>query len=69
MGLILNVLDRDRNGWGEVLFTQEGYESRSISLLEYSPAGLQSTGISMGGGGVSGISCVELVDVLSSSSS
>ncbi len=34
LGLILNVLDRDRDGWGEVLFSQEGYESRTIRLLE-----------------------------------
>ena len=34
MGLILNVLDRDGDGWGEVLFASEGYEGRSISLLE-----------------------------------
>ena len=34
MGLILNVLDRDGDGWGEVLFAGEGYEGRSISLLE-----------------------------------
>jgi hypothetical protein len=50
MGLILNVLDRDGDGWGEVLFSSEGYESRSISLLEYSPAGFQPAAISLGGG-------------------
>ena len=50
LGLILNVTDRDRDGWGEVLLAQEGYESRAITLLEYSPSGLQPTGIQMSGG-------------------
>jgi hypothetical protein len=50
MGLILNVLDRDGDGWGEVLFASEGYEGRSISLLEYSPAGFQDAGIHLRGG-------------------
>jgi len=50
MGLILNVLDRDRDGWGEVLFASEGYESRSISLLEYSPTGFQRAAIDLSGG-------------------
>ena len=50
MGLILNVLDRDRDGWGEVLFSSEGYESRSIFLLEYSPAGFQPAAINLAGG-------------------
>ncbi len=50
MGLILNVLDRDGDGWGEVLFASEGYEGRSISLLEYSPAGFLSAAIDLSGG-------------------
>lgn len=50
MGLILNVLDRDGDGWGEVLFASEGYESRSISLLEYSPSGFQDAAIHLSGG-------------------
>jgi hypothetical protein len=50
MGLILNVLDRDGDGWGEVLFSSEGYESRSISLLEYSPAGFEPAAINLSGG-------------------
>lgn len=50
MGLILNVLDRDRDGWGEVLFAWEGYESRTISLLEYSPTGFQRAAIELSGG-------------------
>lgn len=45
LGLVLNVFDRDRDGWGEVLMAQEGYESVAISLLEYSPDGFQPTGI------------------------
>jgi hypothetical protein len=49
MGLILNVLDRDGDGWSEVLFSSEGYESRSISLLEYSPAGFQPAAINLSG--------------------
>lgn len=50
LGMILNVLDRDRDGWGEVLFLSEGYESRSISLLEYSLAGFQRPTLSLSGG-------------------
>ncbi len=50
MGLILNVLDRDGDGWGEVLLSWEGYESRSISLLEYSPEGFQRAAITLSGG-------------------
>jgi hypothetical protein len=44
-GLVLNIFDRDHDGWGEVLLAQGGYESMSISLLEYSPTGFQPTGI------------------------
>jgi hypothetical protein len=43
--MVLTVLDRDHDGWGEVLLTEEGYESRSIELFEYGPAGFQTTGI------------------------
>ena len=50
MGLILNVLDRDGDGWGEVLFSLEGYEGRSISLLEYSPTGFQPASANLSGG-------------------
>lgn len=49
LGLILNVLDRDRDGWGEVLFSTQGYESESITLLEYSAAGFQK-GVGLSGG-------------------
>ncbi len=45
LGLILNVLDRDQDGWGEVLLAQRGYESTSLRPLEYSPAGFLAAGI------------------------
>ena len=44
-GLVLNIFDRDHDGWGEVLMAQGGYESMTISLLEYSPTGFQPAGI------------------------
>jgi hypothetical protein len=50
LGLILNVFDRDRDGWGEVLIAQGGYESMRLSLLEYSPTGFLPTGIEYGYG-------------------
>ena len=50
LGLILNVFDRDGDGWGEVLSSWEGYESRTISLREYSPAGFQPATADMSGG-------------------
>ncbi len=50
MGLVLNVVDRDGDGWGEVLFAWGGYEGRSISLLEYSAAGFHSAAIDLSGG-------------------
>jgi hypothetical protein len=37
LGLVLNVLDRDHDGWGEVLFAQGGYESLSIEEFRFSP--------------------------------
>lgn len=45
LGLILNIFDRNHDGWGEVLLAQGGYESMGISALEYSPTGFQPTGI------------------------
>ena len=45
LGLVLNVLDRDHDGWGEVLFAQGGYESLSVEELRLSPAGFQATGM------------------------
>ena len=50
LGLILNIFDRDHDGWGEVLMAGSGYESTSLSLLEYSPSGFQPTGIEYGYG-------------------
>jgi hypothetical protein len=45
LGLVLNVFDRDHDGWGEVLFAQAGYESVGLKLLEYSASGFERTGI------------------------
>jgi hypothetical protein len=50
LGLVLNIFDRDHDGWGEVLLAQGGYESVGISLLKYSPTGFQPTGIAYGYG-------------------
>jgi hypothetical protein len=44
------VLDRDQDGWGEVLFLESGYEGFRISLRRYSPAGFVTSGPSYGGG-------------------
>jgi hypothetical protein len=44
-GLVLNVFDRNHDGWGEVLMAHAGYESLTISLLEYSASGFHPTGI------------------------
>jgi hypothetical protein len=41
LGMILNVLDRDGDGFGEILFAQGGYESVGISLIEYAPPGFE----------------------------
>jgi len=45
LGLVLNVFDRNQDGWGEVLFAFGGYESLSLSLFEYSATGFHPTGI------------------------
>ena len=50
LGLVLNVVDRNRDGWGEVLFLESGYEGFSISLRQYSAAGFTPTGLAYGGG-------------------
>ena len=50
LGLILNVFDRDHDGWGGVLLEQGGYESMHLSVLEYSPTGFQPAGIEYGFG-------------------
>lgn len=34
LGLVLNVVDSDDDGWGEVVFGQLGYESVGVSLLD-----------------------------------
>ncbi len=41
LGMVLNVLDRDGDGWGEVVLVHAGYESRWLSLEQYSPRGFQ----------------------------
>jgi hypothetical protein len=45
LGLVLNVFDRNGDGWGEILFALGGYESMGLSLLEYSPTGLKPGGL------------------------
>ena len=45
LGLVLNVLDRNQDGWGEVIVAQGGYESLSLSVREYSAGGFRPTGI------------------------
>jgi hypothetical protein len=50
LGLVLNVLDRDRDGWAEVLFSHEGYEGVNIQLREFSPSGFEPTGVSFAQG-------------------
>jgi hypothetical protein len=44
LGMVLNVLDLDGDGWGEVLLVGAGYESTWLSLEEYSPKGFDKTG-------------------------
>jgi hypothetical protein len=50
LGVVLNVLDRDQDGWGEVLLLESGYEAFGISLRQYSPAGFTAIGPAYGGG-------------------
>jgi hypothetical protein len=38
-GQVLNVLDRDGDGWGEIVFSIEGYEGMGVELRELTPAG------------------------------
>lgn len=45
-GLVLNVFDRDGDGWGEVLMARGGYESNKLELIALTPGGFVSTGIS-----------------------
>jgi hypothetical protein len=37
---VLNVLDRDADGWGEIILARGGYESMAIELREYGPPGV-----------------------------
>ena len=39
LGQVLNVLDRDGDGWGEIVFAHGGYESLAIEVREYSRKG------------------------------
>lgn len=50
LGLVLNVFDRDRDGWAEILFLEAGYESFEISLRRYSATGFVPTGVAYSGG-------------------
>jgi hypothetical protein len=45
-GLVLNVFDRDGDGWGEILFAHGGYEGMGLEVLEYSPNGFLPADIS-----------------------
>jgi hypothetical protein len=49
LGQVLNVVDRDADGWAEVIFGHVGYEGRGISLLEVR-SGFTPTGIEYGYG-------------------
>jgi len=44
-GMVLNVVDRDGDGWREIVFARGGYESMEIALLELTPTGFAPTGI------------------------
>ncbi len=46
-GLILNLFDHDRDGNGEILFYQSGYEGASFSLIEYANEKFAPTGIEL----------------------
>lgn len=45
-GLVLNVFDRDGDGWSEVLMARGGYESNTLELIALTPKGFVPTGIS-----------------------
>lgn len=49
-GLILNVVDRDGDGWGEIIFAGGGYESMFVDVEEATPTGFERTGIGYGSG-------------------
>jgi hypothetical protein len=50
LGLVLNVIDRDQDGRGEILFLQAGYEGFSISVREYADGGFEPARLTYGGG-------------------
>ncbi len=50
LGMILNVVDHDGDGWGEILVAYQGYEGLSIELLEYSALGPEKTDVKHGYG-------------------
>jgi hypothetical protein len=50
LGLVLNVLDRDQDGRGEIVFLQSGYEAFSISVREYGAGGFEPARLTYGGG-------------------
>jgi len=44
-GLVLNVFDRDGDGWSEILFARGGYEAMHLQVLELTPTGFVPAGI------------------------
>jgi hypothetical protein len=46
LGLVLNVVDRDRDGWAEVIFMHAGYEGLGVEVLDLSADGLKPAGVS-----------------------
>ena len=44
LGLVLGVLDRNRDGWGEILFLVSGYEAFSLAVRSYAPTGFVTAG-------------------------
>jgi hypothetical protein len=49
LGQVLNVVDRDRDGWAEIIVGHVGYEGRGISLLDVR-SGFTPTGVEYGYG-------------------
>jgi hypothetical protein len=47
LGLVLNVFDRDGDGWAEVLTAREGYEGVAIRLRRYTSQGFVDDGPAM----------------------
>ena len=45
-GVVLNVFDRDGDGWSEVLVARGGSESNTLELIALTPSGFVPTGIS-----------------------